>query len=58
MCNFRIVNTSSPSGLYGNFGQTNYSAGMPLLPPHICIHTDSAEFILSLHSILVVVVSY
>ena len=24
---FRIIMTSSPSGLYGNFGQANYSAG-------------------------------
>jgi len=23
----RIIMTSSPSGIYGNFGQTNYSAG-------------------------------
>ncbi len=24
---FRIIMTTSPSGLYGNFGQANYSAG-------------------------------
>lgn len=23
----RIIMTSSPAGIYGNFGQTNYSAG-------------------------------
>ncbi len=25
---YRIVMTSSPSGLYGNFGQANYSSGI------------------------------
>ena len=30
----RIIMTTSPSGLYGNFGQSNYSAG-------ICIMTAS-----------------
>lgn len=24
----RIINTASAAGIYGNFGQTNYSAGM------------------------------
>ena len=27
----RVVNTSSPAGLYGNFGQTNYSAAKSAL---------------------------
>ncbi len=28
---FRIIMTSSAAGLYGNFGQANYSAGMYLI---------------------------
>ena len=30
----RIIVTSSPSGLYGNFGQANYSAGTCMLHTH------------------------
>ena len=33
----RIVMTSSPSGLYGNFGQANYSAGTSEYNNYECI---------------------
>jgi hypothetical protein len=30
----RIIMTASSSGLYGNFGQANYSAGLSVLVPY------------------------
>ena len=33
----RIVNTTSTSGIYGNFGQANYAAAVSLPPPINCI---------------------
>ena len=35
---FRIVMTSSPSGLYGNFGQANYSSGT------VCLDSGSLAY--------------
>ena len=32
--NARIINTTSPTGLYGNIGQANYGAAKPASPVH------------------------
>ena len=47
----RIVNTTSTSGIYGNFGQANYAAA-------VCLPHKNLEQLLNLHRNLVYLVSH
>ena len=47
----RIVNTTSTSGIYGNFGQANYAAA-------VCLPHKTLEQLLTLHRNLVYLVSH